>query len=124
MKGNPGQRTRKGQTAVEFALVIIVLMALIYGIIEIGRLILINAELENAVREGVHYAALHPDNATGDYLRVNVIGPRLTLIDRNSTDLVISDAGLPHGVGFGLPVMVTATYQYNSWINFVPDMRT
>ena len=51
---------RPGQAAVEFALVFIVLVAVIYGILEISRLIFINAELQNAAREASRYAARHP----------------------------------------------------------------
>ena len=117
-------RRARGQAAVEFALVAIVMLALVYGILEISRLLLINAELENAAREGVHYAALHPDSATGAYLKANIIGPHLTLIDKNSTDFTVSNPEFPKGVGPYYPVKLTVTYNYLSLINIVPDMRT
>src|SRR5437868_9412268 len=79
----------RGQAAVEFALVAIILMALLYGIIEISRLLLINAEIENAAREGVHYLALHPDTS-GAYLKTNIIAPHLTLIDPADPTFVVT----------------------------------
>lgn len=115
-------RAARGQAAVEFALVAVVLMALIYGIMEISRLLLINAELENAVREGVHYAALHPDSATAAYLKTTVMGPHLTLIDVNSPNFVVNAPTFPNGVGPYYPVEVTASYSYTSLINFMPDV--
>jgi hypothetical protein len=122
---------RKGQATVEFALVLIVLLAMLYGIMEVGRLFFINAEVENAAREGAHYAALHP-GVTADYLRQNIIGPKLTLIDKDSSDLVISDPCFLNasscsdraGVGPFYPVKITVTYTWTSLVNIVPDMST
>src|SRR5258708_39042220 len=105
---------RRGQAAVEFALVSIVLLALVYGISEISRLLLINAELENGAREGVHYAALHPD-VSASYLRTNVIAPHLTLIDASSTDFRVDNPSFPKGgIGLYYPVQVSVAYTYTS----------
>src|SRR5947209_20051521 len=60
IKPHCGSRRGPGQATVEFALLMVVLFALLYGILEIGRLLFINAELDNAAREGVHYASRHP----------------------------------------------------------------
>jgi Flp pilus assembly protein TadG len=117
----------RGQATVEFALVMIVLLAMLYGIMEVGRLFFINAEVENAAREGAHYAALHPE-VTTNYLRQNIISPKLTLIDAN--DLNISKCflitpGCPAaGVGPFYPVQITVTYSWTSLVNFVTDMST
>ena len=123
--------TGKGQATVEFALVLIILAGMLYGILEVGRLFFINAEIENAAREGAHYAALHP-GVTADYLRQNIIGPKLTLIDRNSPDLVIYEPCFLNapscadraGVGPFYPVKVKVDYTWRSLVNFVPDMST
>ena len=136
------QPARRGQAAVEFALVLIVLMALLYGIIEISRLMLINAEVENAAREAAQYAALQP-GVTSAYLKTNVIGPKLTLIDRNSPDFVVKGPCFPRaypdgkcaclennspcpnaGVGPFYPVSVKVSYTWRSWVNIIPDMST
>jgi hypothetical protein len=121
----------KGQATVEFALVLIVLAAMLYGILEVSRLFFINAEVENAAREGAHYAALHP-GVDSAYLRQNIIGPKLTLIDRNSSDLVISQPCFLKapscsdraGVGPFYPVKITVSYTWRSLVNFVPNMST
>jgi Flp pilus assembly protein TadG len=126
-----GAPAQKGQATVEFALVLIILVALIYGILEVSRLFFINAEVENAAREASHYAALHP-GVDGTYLRDNVVGPKLTLIDKNSSDLVVSDPCFLKasscsdraGVGPFYPVKVTVSYTWRSFVNIVPDMST
>ena len=122
---------KKGQAVVEFALVLIVLVAMLYGILEVSRMFFMNAEVENAAREASHYAALHP-GVDSAYLRQNVIGTKLALIDKNSSDLVISEPCFLKatscsdraGVGPFYPVKVTVSYTWRSLINFVPDMNS
>src|SRR6476620_9762475 len=94
----PAGSAGSGQATVELALVLLVMFAMLYGIIEIGRLSFINAELENAAREGVDYASRHP-TASASELRDSVIGPKLALIDKNSPDFVVNSPSLPRGIG-------------------------
>jgi len=117
----PGNASRGGQATVEFALVLVVLASVLYGILEISRLMFINAELENAAREAAHYASRHPGTSSS-YLRANVIGPRLTLIDRNSPDFYVSDPAFPNGgIGPYYPVQVTVAFTWTSMVNIMPD---
>ena len=121
----------KGQAMVEFALIALVLLSMLYGLLEISRLLLINSELTNAAREGAQYAALHPSVSKAT-LRSNVIGPKLTLIDRNAPESIFSidDPTFPtvNGRCGGLapfcPVQVSVTFTYTSMINIMPDMAT
>jgi len=120
---NKQRRTRPGQATVELALILLVLFSMVYGIMEISRLLFINAELENAAREGVHYASRHPTASASD-LRDKAIGPVLSLIDKQSPDFVVGAPYLPRGLGPYYPVQVTVTYTWTSIINFVPDPST
>ena len=45
------------QTMVEFALVFPILLLITYGLMEVGRMMLINAEVYTAAREGARYGA-------------------------------------------------------------------
>ena len=56
----------KGQTTVEFALIAFILFAMVYGIIEVSRLIYVNAAVDNGAREGASYLAFNPPG-TGRY---------------------------------------------------------
>jgi hypothetical protein len=121
---------KEGQAAVEFALVLLVLLAVLYGIMEIGRLLLINAELENAAREATNYAALHP-GVDENCLRTRAINPKLTLVDRNSPDLTVvrtfpnpPDSTRCGGIAQYCPIKVSVTYSWSSMVNFMPDMST
>jgi len=53
----------RGQALVEFALVAPVLFLLFLGVIEVGRLVLLFHQLNNAAREGARYAIVHGENA-------------------------------------------------------------
>jgi Flp pilus assembly protein TadG len=57
---NVTRNTQRGQAAVEFALVSLVFFALVYGVLEVGRLVFIHAEIHNAAREGAHFLSLNP----------------------------------------------------------------
>jgi Flp pilus assembly protein TadG len=49
----------EGQALVEFALVIPMFLALLFGVIDLGRVIWANDSLANAAREGARYASVH-----------------------------------------------------------------
>jgi len=113
----------EGQATVEFALVFLLLVAMLYGILEIGRLVFINAEIENAAREAAHYAALHPSVSAQD-LKTNVVAPKLALVDTSGPDLSVSAPTFSRGMGPFYPVEVTVTYNWTSLVNIMPDMST
>ncbi len=52
-------KQNKGQTVVEFALVLPVLIFLLLAIMEGGRIFAAYLELQNAARDGARYAAIH-----------------------------------------------------------------
>lgn len=82
-------RGDKGQSAVEFALILPVLLLLVFGITEFGRLFIANLTLENAAREGA---------------RLGITGASY---DEVTTKIVESSAGLDAGsltVEFDPPV--------------------
>jgi len=54
----------KGQELVEFALILPILLVLLLGVIEFGRLIFIYNTIANAAREGARYAIVDPANAS------------------------------------------------------------
>lgn len=75
----------RGQATIEFALIAIVLTVLLFGILEVSRLVFINSEIENAAREGAKYAALHDvDNGA----LANIVRSKLALADRNIVSVV------------------------------------
>jgi Flp pilus assembly protein TadG len=64
-RSNP---VRRAQAMVEFAIALPVLMALLVGIMEVGRMVLIYALVTNASRDAVRYASAYGRSDTG-YLK-------------------------------------------------------
>lgn len=62
-KPNPSRRPR-GQSLIEFALVLPMLLVLIISAIEIGRLFFTKIVVTNAAREGAYYYATNPSRLT------------------------------------------------------------
>ena len=58
------RRAQGGQSLVEFALVGIILFALLMGIIDAGRLLFTYSVVSNAAQEGTHYGAIRPRDVT------------------------------------------------------------
>src|SRR4051794_9788125 len=57
-----GKRSRKGATLVEFAIVLPVFLMFVFGMIEYGRMVMVQQVITNAAREGARAGVL--DNST------------------------------------------------------------
>jgi Flp pilus assembly protein TadG len=108
------RRTRRGAAAVEFAIVAPVLFLLILGIIEFGRMVMVQQILTNASREGArraileHVTASEVETAVSDYLtNTSVSGATVTVAP-----------GSLSGLAFGDPVTVTVSVPFDqvSWV--------
>ena len=65
----PGFRTQRAQAIVEFALVLPILMMMLVGIMEVGRLIYTYAAVNNASREAARYGSAIGFDDTGTHLK-------------------------------------------------------
>jgi hypothetical protein len=81
------QRTDRGQGLVEFALVLPILLVLMLGILDFGRLFFIFSEVSSAVREAIRFSAVNPYDCQLIQQRA---GSTLTLTDVNTLDLTIA----------------------------------
>lgn len=96
----------RGQSMVEFALVLPIFMTLVLGILDLGRVVFIKSMLENAVREGVRVGAI-----TEPPFAANVT-------ERITTQPLLSGANVtvtcrPASCAYGSTVEVSATLQAN-----------
>lgn len=64
------RRAQSGQSLVELALVVPLMVLLFMGTVEVGRILFAQIALEEAVHEGATYAAQAPTDAAGITLRV------------------------------------------------------
>jgi Flp pilus assembly protein TadG len=60
------QRSHHGQTIVEFALIAPFFLALLFGVLDVGRAIITYNVVSNAAREGARYAAIHQLDSSGN----------------------------------------------------------
>lgn len=58
----PRRGRRSGATAVEFAVIAIILFMVIFGILEYGRYVMVLQIFNNAAREGARYAVVNTTN--------------------------------------------------------------
>jgi len=100
------RRSERGATAVEFALVLPVLLVLVLGIIEFGRAFQVQATLAAAAREGVRVMAIEDDAAAARAATQTAAGgldPSLT-----DADIAVSPASCEVSAG---NATVTITYR-------------
>ena len=101
---------KSGQGIVELALSLPLLLLLMLGTIDIGRVFYDYVQLRNAVREGAGYGSRMPTDTAGITLRVNRHGiPASTTVSVDCTGDCTTTNGVPNGVG---TIEVTATHTF------------
>jgi Flp pilus assembly protein TadG len=129
-KGCSFCRKRRGAAAVEFAFVAPVFFILIFGMIEFGRMVMVQQILTNASREGARKAVL--DGSTATDVNNTVIALMADAkIAVDATYITINPAN-PGSANFGDPVTVTVKVPFSevSWLpapmllSFLPEGKS
>jgi hypothetical protein len=104
----------KGQELAEFAIVLPLLLLVVFGIMDLGRLFHSVITITNAAREGARYAMIFPDDLTGidSVTRREAQNSGITL-DPGASSVSVT---YPQGFGEHLPVRVTVTYRFQLFI--------
>ena len=99
----------EGQSAVELALLLPVLLTLTMGVVDAGRLFGSWIAITNAAREGARYASMFTDSVTTtaiqDYTIAEATGSGFAALTRSEVTI-----STPSGWGNGKPVVVTIVY--------------
>ncbi len=105
---------RRGAAVVEFAIVAPVLLLLVFGMIEYGRLVMVQQVLTNATREGARRAVL--DGATTSQV-TSVVTDYLST-SRISGAVITVTPSPPSNAAFGAPITVSAQVPFGqvSWL--------
>ncbi len=102
------KRREKGQSAVELALLLPLLMLILLGCLDLGRVYSSWIAVTNGSREGARWAARHAEDLGS-----------VTLLNEAMADMIVDglpEGGLkisvaaPLGIYIGAPVRVTASY--------------
>jgi Flp pilus assembly protein TadG len=108
------RRKRRGAAAVEFAVVAPIFLLLVFGMIEYGRMVMVQQVLTNASREGARCAVL--DGAT--HLEVvDTVTTYLTSGSIQGANITVTPTN-PEDAGFGDPVTVSVDIGFSqvSWL--------
>jgi Flp pilus assembly protein TadG len=108
------RRKRRGAAVVEFAVVVPVFFLLVFGMIEYGRLVMVQQVLTNAAREGARVGVMDGatqasvDTAVNNYLTAAQITGGTTTVSPNP----------PSSAAYGASVTVSVSVGFNqvSWL--------
>jgi Flp pilus assembly protein TadG len=122
-----GRRREGGQTLLEFALVIGLLLLLVFGIIDFARAFFAFATMSNGVREGARYGIVHPTKLAEDDIKdraramMVIIGgtePVITVTSPTTDTTTYPDAPYcPHYC----KIVVEAQSHFDVWTPVIPD---
>ena len=107
------RKGRRGAAAVEFAVVLPVFVILVFGMIEYGRMVMVQQVITNASREGARKAVL--DGATTSSVQTAVTS-YLTSAKVSGGSTAVSPN--PTGAASGDPITVTVSIPFSavSWL--------
>ena len=115
----PCRRNRQGAAAVEFAIVAPIFFMMIFGMIEFGRVIMVQQVLTNASREGARAAVVDGSTSAGtktvvsNYLSsAGISGATISVLNSSG------NAVEPSSVGYGetITVKVNVPFSNVSWL--------
>lgn len=85
-------RLGRGQAIVEFSLVVVIFVMMLFAVFDFGRVIWANNALANAAREAARYAIVHGGSKTNDC----PVGPPVTEPATEATVIPLSSPSCPH----------------------------
>ena len=131
MSSNPTSRNRsdRGQALVEFGACALLVVMLLLGVVECGRMVLAYTTICNAARIGTRFAITHGvDNSATTAQIQSVVNDYLSAaaIDTSTTTVTVGYPGYAAlgcasgGNSPGCPVTVTVSYPYQTMVTYYP----
>jgi Flp pilus assembly protein TadG len=105
----------RGAALVEFAIAATVLLALIFGVLELGRLLWVHNALTDATRRGARFAVNQPAGAADDIKKMAVYGNTAGTGSPLVNDLTVDHVKVTHqswGVGAGTVTVEIENYDF------------
>jgi len=104
---NPKSGNSPAQALIEFAITLPLLLLLVLGAMDFGRMFYTKIVLTNAAREGANYLAYSPEDANNGY--VNTYTAIIEEADSSTVEVTAADISFSGCCTRGLPVEVTVT---------------
>lgn len=120
-------REDRGSSLIEFCFISVMLVIVLLGVVEMGRMVLVYTAIANAARAGTRYAIVHGADQTvspsgpGDPCTcpdVQTVVKNFASSGLVDTNLLTITVSYPSGNTAGSPVKVTVTYPYNPLIGY------
>ena len=121
-------KSERGQSLVELAISILILIFLLAGAVEFGMAFFQFVQLRDAAQEGALYGSMNPPTSAGDSGRIDVIKTRAKnastspidlLNDPNvAIDVVVTDGQYCEGGS----LQVTISYPHQIFMPFIPQL--
>lgn len=110
-------RREKGQSLVEFAILLPFLVLLLSGLLDLGRIFYVQVTLRDAASEGVTYATIHPYDADGIWRRAAEATGGMIAVSPADVDVEY-----PSVMHVGAPITVTVRYEFRPITPFIGDL--
>jgi Flp pilus assembly protein TadG len=122
MRARAGLRDCRGQALVEFALCTVLLLAVLFAVIEFGRMVLCYTTIANAARIGARYAIVHGSDNSG--MQAGVQGfLQAGTVSVSTASITVNYPGKVNGTSVGCTdpgclVNVTVSYPYDPLLSY------
>lgn len=119
------RQKEEGQGLVEFALILMVLVLVVFGVLDLGRAFHSLITITNASREGARYLTRHPldkDNgfAGTKEAAINEADGAIIVLTPDQVDVALClDEDAISGCDSGTPVRVEVTYSFELMMGFL-----
>ncbi len=100
-------KNNRGQTLVEMALVLPILLLIIFGIIEFGRIFNAHLTLTHASREGARAGAVHKSDSEIEEVVINASYPLIV----NEDNITIDPQDIYRSVGYSITVEINSSIE-------------
>ena len=110
----------RAQELAEFAIVVPLLLLIVFGVLDLGRVFFAAITIANAAREGARYGMLYPSDTAGIVaaVRQEAQTSGIDLTDPAITAITVSCPDVA-GCGSGRPIRVTVTHQFQLLLTMV-----
>jgi Flp pilus assembly protein TadG len=127
-------RREQGSSLVEFGIVAVLLVMVLFGVVEICRMLLVYNDVAHAARAGVRYAIVHGSDNPASTTDIQTLvknflssAPMDTASAGLTIDVTYPDTdsvGNPNCKNPGCRVQVTVAYPYDPFLSYFPMTGT
>ncbi len=108
---------QQGQSLVEFALLLPLLLFILMGLLDVGRAFYVQVTLNDMASEGATYAAIHPYDVQGIWQRAAEASGGLITVHPSNVDV-----DYPPVLYRGAPITVTVRYEFRFLTPFMEPL--